>query len=78
MNCDQHYVWAAITPGEPGAHATCVDEQEWREEWAAEEMAKGSTLQRVTCNQGAAMLKEYVEWCEAMNNSYANRNDCAR
>lgn len=63
-DCDEHLVWVAMTPGEPGAHASCVDEPPFREEWAAEEMAEGSTLLRVTCNQAHAMLKEYREWCD--------------
>lgn len=61
-DCDQHFVWVAITEGEPGAHASCVNEARWRVEWAAEEMECGSTLRLVSCNKANEMLLEYVNW----------------
>jgi len=60
----EHFVWAASTPGEPGAHALCVDEEPHRGVFAEEEMASGSTLQRVSCDRGQALMKEYFDWCE--------------
>lgn len=63
--CDKHYVVVATRPKDfPGAYASCVDDPEFLADWAVENLLYGATLQRVTCNQGHEMLKQYMAWCE--------------
>jgi len=69
MNCDQHYVVVATKPGTPGAYASCVFEPEHLPDWTIDRLLEGATLQRVTCNQGYAMMKEYIAWCDDIQRS---------
>lgn len=75
MNCDEHFAYVASSPGVPGAHASCVHEARWLVEFAAEEMACGSTLRLVTCNEAAKLLKEYVEWRDKQPLPQGERSD---
>jgi hypothetical protein len=63
--CDQHFVIVATKPREfPGAYASCIDEAQWLSNWSVERLQEGATLQRVTCNHGHELMKQYVAWCD--------------
>jgi hypothetical protein len=66
MNCDEHFVVVATKPDQfPGAYASCVAEWEHLTDWAADHLLDGATLRMVTCNEGHALMVQYVEWCDA-------------
>ena len=59
-----HHVVVALKPGTKGAYASCVDEPEWLADWAVERLLEGATLQRVHCDRGHDLMKEYQAWCD--------------
>lgn len=62
--CDEHYSYVACKPGQPGAYASCTDDERFwpdfkrREEWA------GATVKRVTCNEARRLMGKYLAWLD--------------
>lgn len=62
--CDKHYTLVAYKATIPGAHASCVPEWEYAEEFVRRELDSGSCIRRVTCNQAHRLLTVYLDWCD--------------
>lgn len=65
--CDKHYTLVAFKPNTPGAHASCVPEWEYAEEFVRRELEAGSVVRRVTCNQAHRLLTVYLDHCDKLD-----------
>lgn len=62
-----HHVYVSTHPDEPGANASCIDEAGYEIhliEWMAEQVLAGYKIQRVTCDEAHAMLKQHAAWID--------------